>query len=57
VSRADAGFAVDTNEVTLVSPDGVEAVPLQSKSRVAAAVLDRVERLLVEGPAKAGRQA
>jgi phosphopantothenoylcysteine decarboxylase/phosphopantothenate--cysteine ligase len=54
VSRADAGFAVDTNEVTLVGPDGVEAVPLQSKSRVAAAVLDRVERLLVEGPANAG---
>jgi phosphopantothenoylcysteine decarboxylase/phosphopantothenate--cysteine ligase len=57
VSRADAGFAVDTNEVTLVSPDGVEAVPLQSKSRVAAAVLDRVERLIVEGPARAGRRA
>jgi phosphopantothenoylcysteine decarboxylase/phosphopantothenate--cysteine ligase len=54
VSRADVGFAVDTNEVTLVGPDDAEAVPLQSKSRVAAAILDRVERLLVEGPAKAG---
>jgi phosphopantothenoylcysteine decarboxylase / phosphopantothenate---cysteine ligase len=54
VSRADAGFAVDTNEVILVGPEGTEAVPLQSKSRVAAAILDRVERLLVAGPAKAG---
>jgi phosphopantothenoylcysteine decarboxylase/phosphopantothenate--cysteine ligase len=54
VSRTDAGFAVDTNEVTLVGPEGAEVVPLQSKSRVAAAILDRVERLLVGGPAKAG---
>jgi phosphopantothenoylcysteine decarboxylase/phosphopantothenate--cysteine ligase len=53
VSRTDAGFAVDTNEVTLVGPEGAEVVPLQSKSRVAAAILDRVERLLVEGPARA----
>jgi phosphopantothenoylcysteine decarboxylase/phosphopantothenate--cysteine ligase len=54
VSRTDAGFAVDTNEVTLVGPEGAEVVPLQSKSRVAAAILDRVERLLVAGPAKTG---
>ncbi|HUR34406.1 MAG TPA: bifunctional phosphopantothenoylcysteine decarboxylase/phosphopantothenate--cysteine ligase CoaBC [Vicinamibacterales bacterium] len=46
VSRSDAGFDVDANEVTLVEADGVERVPLQSKARVAAAVLDRVERLL-----------
>ncbi len=43
VSRADAGFEVDTNEVTIVGPDGAEALPLQSKSRVAGAILDRVE--------------
>jgi phosphopantothenoylcysteine decarboxylase / phosphopantothenate---cysteine ligase len=54
VSRADAGFAVDTNEVTLVGPDGAEAVPLQSKAGVAVAILDRVERLLAEHPSKAG---
>jgi phosphopantothenoylcysteine decarboxylase/phosphopantothenate--cysteine ligase len=54
VSRTDAGFAVDTNEVTLVGPEGAEVVPLQSKSRVAAAILDRVERLLVAGSAKTG---
>jgi len=46
VSRSDAGFDVDTNEVTLVGEDGAESVPLQSKARVAAIILDRVERLL-----------
>jgi phosphopantothenoylcysteine decarboxylase / phosphopantothenate---cysteine ligase len=46
VSRSDAGFDVDTNEVTLVGPEGPTHVPLQSKARVAAAILDRVEPLL-----------
>jgi phosphopantothenoylcysteine decarboxylase / phosphopantothenate---cysteine ligase len=46
VSRKDAGFDVDTNQVTIVGPDGPEALPLQAKSRVAAEILDRVERLL-----------
>lgn len=46
VSQSDAGFDVDTNAVTLVTADGVRDVPLQSKARVAAAVLDRVEQLL-----------
>ena len=47
VSRSDAGFDVDTNEVTLVSENGTEAIPLQSKARVAAIILDRIEQLLV----------
>jgi phosphopantothenoylcysteine decarboxylase/phosphopantothenate--cysteine ligase len=46
VSQADRGFDVDTNAVTLVGQDGEESISLQSKSRVAAAILDRVERLL-----------
>jgi len=46
VSRDDAGFDVDTNAVTIIGADGPETLPLQSKSRVAAEVLDRVERLL-----------
>jgi phosphopantothenoylcysteine decarboxylase/phosphopantothenate--cysteine ligase len=46
VSRSDTGFAVDTNEVTIVGPDGAEALPLQSKARVASAILDRVETLV-----------
>ena len=45
VSRTDAGFDVDTNEVTIVGADGAEALPLQSKARVAAQILDRVEKL------------
>jgi len=48
VSRADAGFDVDENEVTLVGADGAEHLPLQSKARVAAAVLDRVEKMLTQ---------
>jgi phosphopantothenoylcysteine decarboxylase/phosphopantothenate--cysteine ligase len=46
VSRSDAGFDVDTNAVTIVGPDGAETLPLQSKSRVAAEILNRVEKLL-----------
>src|SRR3954468_14476040 len=37
VSRADAGFDVDTNAVTIVDVNGAEVVPLQSKSAVASA--------------------
>jgi phosphopantothenoylcysteine decarboxylase/phosphopantothenate--cysteine ligase len=47
VSVAGAGFDVETNQVTLVSADGIDALPLLSKADVAAAVLDRLERLLV----------
>ncbi len=48
VSRRDAGFEVDTNAVTLVSREGVDALPLLAKSAVAGRILDRVERLLSE---------
>jgi phosphopantothenoylcysteine decarboxylase/phosphopantothenate--cysteine ligase len=50
VSRSDAGFEVDTNAVTIVSADGAEVLPLQTKSMVASAILDRVEKLVVAGP-------
>jgi phosphopantothenoylcysteine decarboxylase/phosphopantothenate--cysteine ligase len=46
VSRPDAGFDVDANAVTIVGPDGAESIPVQSKARIAAAILDRVERLV-----------
>ena len=46
VSRNDAGFEVDTNEVTLVSDQGEETLPLQSKSAIAALVVQRIETLL-----------
>lgn len=52
VSRTDAGFEVETNEVTLVSPDGVEEIPLQSKTAIASRILDRVERVLTAGAAR-----
>jgi len=47
VSRTDAGFDVETNAVTIVGADGHESVPLASKSRVAAAILNRIEKLLI----------
>jgi phosphopantothenoylcysteine decarboxylase/phosphopantothenate--cysteine ligase len=56
VSRTDAGFGVETNAVIIIGPDGpdaVEPLPLQSKARVAAAILDRIEAL-ISRPAKAG---
>jgi phosphopantothenoylcysteine decarboxylase/phosphopantothenate--cysteine ligase len=46
VSRSDAGFEVDANAVTIVGANGAEPVPLQSKARIAAIILDRVERLV-----------
>jgi phosphopantothenoylcysteine decarboxylase/phosphopantothenate--cysteine ligase len=46
ISRGDAGFDADTNAVTLVAADGEQAIPLASKSAIAAAVLDRAEQLL-----------
>jgi phosphopantothenoylcysteine decarboxylase/phosphopantothenate--cysteine ligase len=53
VSRSDAGFDVDTNAVTIISAAGAEALPLQSKARVASEILNRVERLLSARPVKA----
>ncbi|MFQ5613122.1 MAG: bifunctional phosphopantothenoylcysteine decarboxylase/phosphopantothenate--cysteine ligase CoaBC [Anaerolineae bacterium] len=47
VSAGDAGFAVDTNRVTLLAADGsVEALPLLSKFEVGNAIWDRVAALL-----------
>jgi phosphopantothenoylcysteine decarboxylase/phosphopantothenate--cysteine ligase len=51
VSRPDSGFDVDTNQVTLVTAEAADVLPLQSKTAVAAAVVDRVERLLIESAA------
>lgn len=42
-----AGFAVDTNRVTLLARDGqAEALPLMTKAEVADVLLDRIEALL-----------
>jgi phosphopantothenoylcysteine decarboxylase/phosphopantothenate--cysteine ligase len=47
ISAQDAGFAVETNRVTLLFADGRrEALPLMSKSEVAETILARVAALL-----------
>ncbi len=46
ISRTDAGFAVDTNQVTLIDANTAEEFPLQSKDEAAMAILDRAARLL-----------
>lgn len=46
VSRSDRGFDVATNAVTIIAEEDEQVVPLQSKDRVAAAILDRVQALL-----------
>ena len=48
VARDDVGFDTADNEVTLVTRQGDTRVPKASKHAIAAAVLDEVERLLVE---------
>jgi phosphopantothenoylcysteine decarboxylase/phosphopantothenate--cysteine ligase len=57
VSRTDSGFEVDQNEVVIVGPDGTESLPLQSKARVAAALLDRIEKLLFADGSQSTRRA
>jgi len=46
ITRDDAGFDADTNEVTLVTAGGDELVPVASKARIAGVILDRAETLL-----------
>jgi phosphopantothenoylcysteine decarboxylase/phosphopantothenate--cysteine ligase len=48
VSRTDIGFDAESNEVVLVSPDGERLVPKASKSLIAAAVMDEIERIVAE---------
>jgi phosphopantothenoylcysteine decarboxylase/phosphopantothenate--cysteine ligase len=51
VAAAGSGFDVDTNEVTLVTGEAAERLPLMSKADVAVAILDRVEAALGARPA------
>jgi phosphopantothenoylcysteine decarboxylase/phosphopantothenate--cysteine ligase len=53
VSRQDAGFEVDTNAVTLITEDGEESLPLQSKNAMASALADRIESWLKGAPSPA----
>ena len=45
VSRADAGFGVDTNAVTLITREDQRALPLMTKREAADGILDRVAAL------------
>ncbi len=49
ISRADIGFDVDANEVTILSAAGERHVPRTSKAIVAEAILDTVESLRASG--------
>jgi phosphopantothenoylcysteine decarboxylase / phosphopantothenate---cysteine ligase len=48
VSKSDIGFDAPENEVVIVSQRGEERIDKAPKERIAAAVLDRAERLLRE---------
>jgi phosphopantothenoylcysteine decarboxylase/phosphopantothenate--cysteine ligase len=56
VSKADRGFDVDQNAVTLVTAEDEQDVTLRSKAEVARAILDRVEALRALRPGGAGAQ-
>lgn len=45
VSAPGSGFGTDTNQVTLITRDGNEAVPMMSKAQLAEYILDRSLRL------------
>jgi len=53
VARADSGFDVETNAVTIVGEGGSETLPVLPKSQVAIEILDRVEKLMAGSPARA----
>jgi phosphopantothenoylcysteine decarboxylase/phosphopantothenate--cysteine ligase len=55
VTAPGAGFDVGTNAVTIIGQDREETLPLQSKARVAEAILDRVEQLLKARTASVAR--
>lgn len=42
VSRSDSGFEVDDNRIIIVSPDGVEELPLMGKREAADRILDSI---------------
>jgi phosphopantothenoylcysteine decarboxylase/phosphopantothenate--cysteine ligase len=52
VSRADAGFEVHTNAVTIIGDGADQQVGLASKAAVAGIILDRVAALLAAVPSR-----
>jgi phosphopantothenoylcysteine decarboxylase/phosphopantothenate--cysteine ligase len=57
ITAAGAGFGVDTNQVTLLYPDGRrEPLPLSSKAQVAEAILARIAACIAAGLASLEEQ-
>jgi phosphopantothenoylcysteine decarboxylase/phosphopantothenate--cysteine ligase len=54
VSRPGIGFDADENEVTIVSATGERRVTRASKTLIAQAVLDEIERLREQRPVREG---
>ena len=52
VTKPGAGFDVETNIITIVSPEGEESFPLMSKREAAERILDRAAALLASGETK-----
>ena len=46
ITQAGAGFACDTNKVTLISREGAKDLPLASKEQVALSILDEIAHVL-----------
>jgi phosphopantothenoylcysteine decarboxylase/phosphopantothenate--cysteine ligase len=53
VSRADAGFDVETNAAVLISADGEVDTSVQLKSELASTIVDRIEQMLITRAAAA----
>lgn len=51
VKTAGAGFAVDTNVLTLITPGGADTLPLMSKDEAAHRLLDKILETLPGSPA------
>lgn len=47
LTQRGCGFACDTNEVKIITPDGsIEEIPKMSKEKVAEIIFDRIEKIL-----------
>ena len=47
LNTAGAGFGVDTNVVTIITPEGCESLDIMSKDKVAEAIFDRIAAKII----------
>jgi phosphopantothenoylcysteine decarboxylase/phosphopantothenate--cysteine ligase len=52
VTAEGAGFAVDTNIVTIITKEGAQAYPLMTKRQVAEVIIDKALEIAVDSPDK-----